>query len=1179
MKKSMYQKLSHKEHILKRPDTYIGSTVEQNQETFVFTKNSIKLKQVSFIPGLYKIFDEILVNATDNVIRDKNTDEIRIEINRKANSFKIWNNGKSISIKKDNKHKILIPEMIFGHLITSSNFDDTQKRLTGGRNGLGAKLTNLFSKRFEIELGDSNTKSSCKIQWKDNMTHVSTDINNYGGSDYTSIYFEPDFTRFSCTRINNEMFELLTKRVYDVAGLFPSLKVYLNNKLIPSSGLTKYIKLFDDDLIEGQVSTHKHSKRWNIGLAVSKQGFRQVSFVNGVFTMKGGSHVDYIVNQITTRILDILERKYKKLNFKKAFIKNHLFVYVDCMIENPAFSSQIKESLTTRCKDFGSTCDVRDSMIRSFLERGLEDILVSYTQNKSQQIMKKKLSGKKTQKLFEVSKLTDAFYAGTNQSEKCTLIITEGDSAKALAISGLEMVKREYYGVYPLKGKLLNVRNESDDKTQQNKEITELIKILGLNLGQEYKDKKGLRYGKLLIMADQDIDGSHIKGLVINFIHYFWPSLLKINDFLYQFITPIVKVTDKANKEISFFSEGDYKNWMENNPNNTRKVKYYKGLGTSTSKEAREYFSNLNKHIIKFEYKSNQCDASIELAFHKARTDERKEWMTEKANTPYVDYNIKTLCYKDFIDQELVKFSIEDSKRAIPNLVDGLKPGQRKILFGCFKRNLKHEIKVAQLCGYVAEHSAYHHGEASLSGTIIRLAQNFVGANNINILEPIGQFGTRHLGGKDYASARYIHTNLSKLGRIIFDPLDDQILNKQIEDNMEIEPEFYTPVIPMVLVNGTEGIGTGWSTYLPKFNPMEIINNYKRVLKGDQFEELTPWFKSFKGTIKADVSKNSYNTYGSFERKSETTLLITELPIGKWIKNFSERLNHIIARSDLGLIDYKEQHKINEVFYELRFRDDTLSNLSDEDIIKELGLRTSMSMDNIVLFDRDGQIRKYTSIVQIMKEFYRVRYSFYQKRKVCQLSIMEQKIANLKTKTKFLNSMLNGLIDLRNTDEEEIRQLIVDYNIIEPDSSIKIDDLLKMPFISLTKQKVEQLNKELNKQEGIYSVFMNKSIEDIWLDDLNNLEAAYKEFLVNEKNDQNTVKVNVRPVIRRQNGYAKDDEDKKVFKELVNTEKKIVEGIKREAMEVRDKLECEILSYQLTNKKRRKLVISDSEEE
>ena len=373
-----------------------------------------------------------------------------------------------------------------------------------------------------------------------------------------------------------------------------------------------------------------------------------------------------------------------------------------------------------------------------------------------------------------------------------------------------------------------------------------MIKIIGLQLGKTYENLSSLRYGSVMIMTDQDVDGSHIKGLVINFFNNFFVSLFKYPGFLKQFITPIVKCRKKK-EVVEFYSLPDFKAFIENNVGWS--IKYYKGLGTSNDEEGKEYFRNIDRNSIDFSYEDEVDHTCIDLLFNKKKSDQRKDWINSCDQQVSLDYKVDQIRYKDFIDKELIHFSVYSNQRSIPSMIDGLKPGQRKIIFSCFKRKLNKEIKVAQLSGYISEHSAYHHGEMSLQATIVGMAQDFVGTNNINLLMPNGQFGSRGLGGKDSASSRYIYTTLNPITRLIFHPKDDALLQYLLDDGKKVEPKYYVPIIPMVLVNGAQGIGTGWSTSIPQYNPRDIIANLMRKLEGGQFERMVPFYKGFTGTI------------------------------------------------------------------------------------------------------------------------------------------------------------------------------------------------------------------------------------------------------------------------------------------------------------------------------------------
>ncbi|XP_010770504.1 DNA topoisomerase 2-alpha [Notothenia coriiceps] len=971
----IYQKKTQLEHILLRPDSYIGSVEPVTQQLWVYDEVlGLNSRDVTFVPGLYKIFDEILVNAADNKQRDKSMNCIKINIDVENNTISVWNNGKGIPVVQHKVEKVFVPALIFGQLLTSSNYDDDEKKVTGGRNGYGAKLCNIFSTKFTVETACKESKKNFKQTWYDNMSRTGdSNITPFGGDEFTCITFTPDLSKFKMSTLDKDTVALMTRRAYDIAGASKGVRVVLNGKKIPLTGFRSYVDMYLKDKLDevGNPLTVVHeivNDRWEVCLTMSEKGFQQVSFTNSIATTKGGRHVDYVADQVVAKLIDVVKKKNKAGVAVKPFqVKNHIWLFVNCLIENPTFDSQTKENMTLQQKTFGSVCPLSAHFIKEATSCGIVESIMNWVKFKAQNQLNKKCSSVKHTKIKGVPKLDDANDAGGKNSIGCTLILTEGDSAKTLAVSGLGVVGRDRYGVFPLRGKMLNVREATLKQIMENNEINSVIKILGLQYKKNYSDPeslKTLRYGKIMIMTDQDQDGSHIKGLLINFIHHNWPSLLRHN-FLEEFITPIIKVSHKK-EHISFYSIPEYNAWKDTQTNiKSWRTKYYKGLGTSTSQEAKEYFSDMQKHRIPFKYGGPADDEAITLAFSKKKIEERKVWLTNfmldrrqrRAHDLPEDFlygqNTKSLSYNDFVNKELVLFSNSDNERSLPCLVDGLKPGQRKVLFCCFKRNDKREVKVAQLAGSVAEMSAYHHGEVSLMMTIVGLAQNFVGSNNLNMLQPMGQFGTRLHGGKDSASPRYIFTMLSPLARLIFPNMDDNLLKYNIDDNQRVEPDWYIPIIPMVLVNGAEGIGTGWASKIPNFDVREIVNNIRRMIAGEEPQPMLPNYKGFKGTID-NVVDNSYFVSGEVAIIDSTTIEISELPIKTWTQSYKENVLEPMMNGTEKvpplITDYKEYHTDTTVRFLVKMTPEKLIEAEAAGLHKVFKLQTSLTCNSMVRF-------------------------------------------------------------------------------------------------------------------------------------------------------------------------------------------------------------------------------------
>ncbi|XP_013863574.1 DNA topoisomerase 2-alpha [Austrofundulus limnaeus] len=1140
----IYQKKTQLEHILLRPDSYIGSVEPVTQQMWVYDEgDGLNCRDVTFVPGLYKIFDEILVNAADNKQRDKNMSCIKVNIDVENNTISIWNNGKGIPVVEHKVEKVFVPALIFGQLLTSSNYNDDQKKVTGGRNGYGAKLCNIFSTKFSVETACKESKKVFKQTWYDNMGRAGdANIKPFDGEEYTCITFRPDLAKFKMTVLDKDTVALMTRRAYDIAGSTKGVKVFFNGKRLPITGFRSYVDMYVKDKVDelGGPLTVIHeavSERWEVCLTMSEKGFQQVSFVNSIATTKGGRHIDYVADQVVGKLIEVVKKKNKAGVAVKPFqVKNHMWLFVNCLIENPTFDSQTKENMTLQQKSFGSTCPLSDKFIKQATSCGIVESIMNWVKFKAQSQLNKKCSAVKHTKIKGVPKLDDANDAGGKNSIGCTLILTEGDSAKTLAVSGLGVVGRDRYGVFPLRGKMLNVREASHKQIMENAEINNLIKVLGLQYKKNYSDSdslKSLRYGKIMIMTDQDQDGSHIKGLVINFIHHNWPSLLRHN-FLEEFITPIIKASFKKT-QLSFYSIPEFEAWKDSQANHKSwKIKYYKGLGTSTSQEAKEYFSDMQRHRIPFKYSGPEDDEAITLAFSKKKVEERKEWLTNFMNNRRQrrehslpeDYlygkSTKFLSYNDFVNKELVLFSNSDNERSIPCLVDGFKPGQRKVLFCCFKRNDKREVKVAQLAGSVAEMSAYHHGEMSLMMTIIGLAQNFVGSNNLNMLQPLGQFGTRLHGGKDSASPRYIFTMLSPLARLVFPPVDDNLLKYNFDDNQRVEPEWYMPIIPTVLVNGAEGIGTGWASKIPNYDIREIINNIHRMLNGEEPLPMLPNYKGFRGTIE-QVMDNQFMNNGEVAIIDSTTIEISELPVKSWTQAYKENVLEPMLNGTEKvpplITDYKDYHTDTTVRFVVKMTPEKLREAEAAGLHKVFKLQTSLTCNSMVLFDHVGSLKKYESVQDILRDFFELRMKYYVLRKDWLVGMLGAESSKLSNQARFILEKIQGTLVIENKPKKELIQMLqkmgYDSDPVkawkqaqdkneeeledeeeegqekEDSSGPDYNYLLSMPMWFLTKEKKEELCKQRDAKMTELNTLKKKAPADLWKEDL----AAFSEEL------------------------------------------------------------------------------------
>jgi DNA topoisomerase-2 len=1136
-KKATYKSLDQREHILSRQDMYIGSV--KNTETEFYAaiekksdneKNektiSIVKKSGTINPGLHRIFIEILSNAIDNVWRSSSTEtpttKIKVDITPEG-QITIWNDGLTIPVQIDPESGLYNPELVFGRLLTSSNYDDDEERMTSGRNGIGAKATAVFSKEFNVKLFDIDSGHQYVQTWRNNMAdkdkHKITSPKTK--NSYTQITFTPDYPRFGVDGLSEDMQQLFYKNIIDTA-MITGVAVYYNDEKVPVKSLKDYAMLYEEsDLISFSTSD------CDVVLSANNKSdgsFAPVSFVNGIETFQGGIHVDAWSDALLRPVLEKINAGVKKgaspLLMKD--IRPYFRLFLNCKLVNPAFTSQEKSKLVSPAV---TKPEVLQKHINAVMKwpviESIKDIL------KSRELLVLKKTEKK-KGFVKIDGLDPANLAGTKEFDKCSLILCEGDSAKTFAVKGIQTgvygrMGRDYFGIYPLRGKCLNVRNSTPAVISKNKEICDLIQALNLKYGSDYTDNsvyESLSYGRVIILTDSDVDGYHICGLLLNFFHKLFPSLIERNpSFITCMRTPIVRIYS-GKTEHQFYTLEEFKKYTTQHPNYKGDVKYFKGLGTNSNKEIETAFG---KKMIEF-VNDERTDSTMDKVFHTKFSDQRKQWLEQYDPSNEVDVvgkgQIQMLPVSDFLDNEMIKFSIDDCKRSIPSLMDGLKESHRKILYATFLKNLRYTgktMKVAQLAGFVAEKTNYHHGEQCLFETITKLAHDFVGSNNIPLLYRDGQFGSRIQGGKDAANARYIFTKVDVLTRLLFRQEDDVLLPRVMDDGDAVEPVQYVPILPMALVNGSIGIGSGWSSQIPCYNPLDLVKcvetwlDARSVHDDDdmndmkvEWPEIHPWYRGFNGVIEK-VNDTKYITKGILTKKktgrsTNTTCVVTELPISVWTDKFKESVEELVENKDVKA--YRNYSTDVDISFELDEHKDGLSCT-----IENLKLFSYLNTSNMVLFSPKGTIKKYNTVYDILEEFCHVRYEYYIKRKEHQLSEIEYELTIANNKMRFLKEVMSGELVVQEVDEKVLAEEMKTRGYYANEKKKEEDEeddkknslsvygyLVNMNIRSFTKQKVETLQTEIARLEALQKKIKKTTPSAMWKADLSEFMKAYEKL-------------------------------------------------------------------------------------
>jgi len=1127
-KKQTYVKKDPISHILDRSDMYVGSTRSRNVDEYVVVDSSyhIEKRTVNVSPAIVRIFVEPLSNVIDNVARSRQgknkVTKIQIDIDEKTGQTSLWNDGESIPVEIHDEEKCYNHTMIFGHLLTSSNYDDEDDRQDiSGRNGLGVKTCNVFSTEFKVEGVDPVNKKLFKQTWKNNMRDPEepTVKASKSAKGYTKVTFTPDFKRFGIEGYTEDILSLYKRYAVDTA-MVAKVPVILNGDEIPVENLSDYAKLYSNEDVE---SLSIKTKDCEVVVTPAKE-YHAVSFANGVCTPLGGTHVDAWSEAIFRPLVEKLN-KPKKPQINIGDVKKFFRLFITATVKKPEFDSQSK----TKLEAPQIQAEVKKSHIAAISKWPVMERLEDLIRAKEMVILKK--AERKKRGHVHIEGLDPANNEGTVKSGECTLILVEGLSAKTYASCGIQKGAfgkkgRDWFGIFALRGKILNCRNSKPVTIAKNRCVTDIIKALGIQHDVDYtKDEhfKALRYGRVMIITDQDVDGLHISGLLQNMFHALFPSLLKRDPpFLTAMYTPLVRVYGR--KDTIFYDEDVYQEFVRKNANKKISKKYYKGLGTSNDDEVLETFG---QKLVVFKEDAHIFE-NMNKAFHTKYADMRKTWLEQYDPTKKVlkwegdGPEIKSITYSDYIDTELIKFSIDDCKRSIPSLMDGLKEGHRKVLYVAFKRNYKNSgkvVKVAQLAGFVSADSNYHHGEQNLEKTITGMANSFVGSNNVPLLYRDGQFGSRMEGGADAASGRYIWTKLDTMTRYLFREEDDCLLDYIEDDGDSVEPRFYVPILPTILINGCiAGIGTGWSCSVPCYNPKDLISSVKQWLANGNtayndeeeclLEKVKPWYRGHTGEM-TESENGSFVSWGRVE-KSRNKPVVTELPVGMWTSDFVEVLGKM--REEKQISSYKNHSTPKDVNFTITESTDGI--LCDE---KSLKLFKTIRTSNMVLFASKGGLRKFATPEDIIDSFCEVRYEYYVKRKMHRLKSLEKEIKVLGNKKRFLQEVRDGIFRLfdqlkkkkvsRSTADivAELEERGYDRVTAEDPDEGDVEEkvggrsgyeyLLRLQISSVTAEKINKLENDIASRESERDLLQSTSEAELWIKDLDEFEEEYDKWL------------------------------------------------------------------------------------
>ena len=1083
-------------------------------------------------------------------------------------------------------------EIYFGDMFSGTNYDDMDEeefvkevsnkkgRKTSGRNGMGAKAANVFSTEFTVDHSDTENKKRFLQTYRDaGQTREPPVITSYRNkTGYTRITFTADYKYFKFPdkdkpRMTKNFCAYLKGYAYQMA-MVTNVPVFFNDEKIVVKSLEKYARLFYPSTADNKM-VHILTPLGDEVVLVetgepdteSLDTVVQTSFINGIHTYRGGKYVDLFRDSIFSNLVRAFNSRKKKVQgkslkttAKKLYPYFHLFIR--CEAIQPPFAGQTKDYCTLEKFDFFTPRSQKEKIAwTKTLETTITKVLkwgfVSLLEDKLLSELDRANSKKETSSKGRIvigKKLTEANLQRKKPLE-CIICFTEGDSAKTLVTRGSN--NPDYIGSLALRGKVLNVSKHSKTVVNSNKVIQDIKQVIGLRSGLDYTRQEyygTLRYGKAWLMMDRDDDGLHIQGLLLNFFYREFPSLLQ-RGFVSGFNTAVVQLWYKTPKTKQlgtkrFYTNSEYLAWCKTDEyqemaKTIKEVKYYKGLGTIEPKDAPIYFED--PKIVDFKYKGKQ-EKTMDLGFGGKDEDnhDRKEWIKDrlgKESEGHLFGDVKyegDLSLKEFVNDQLILYHKISIRRAIPSVYDGLKDCQRKALYSALKRKYSKQVKFVIAAGNVIADTAYHHGDNSLKESMIKMGQGFVGSNNIPYFVNAGEYGSRMLGTSDektHAADRYLYFKMEEIIKTIF-PEDDFPLYQQLEEDGDLlEYEYFMPIIPMLLVNGSWGIACGFSSNIWAYNPEDLVRWIRAWLQDrvedsnevEKLDPLIPWYNGFRGKIylktvmEKGIKKPKWISEGILEEGTGTKVThngkvvmnsdkgwwhIKELPIGLWTSDFKEHLDYLEFGTVEGgkkrkkkkkeevkcLSSVLDYNKANTVHFMIKPTKDFIPDMNTKANLDNL--REKKGLTNMVAIDERNIPYLYKSPEEILEKYCEKRIDFYWKRKRHLLGVYKHNLKVAANKYIFVKAVVDRELDMHQLPEP-LEADMKALNLKKMGDEESYDYLLNMTMSSMTPKRLDELKKEKEKWTTIRKTLKEKSEENLWEEDLSAFEIAYKKFLKN----------------------------------------------------------------------------------